>query len=180
MTRFDFGQPVGGMIQVAYTVPDIDTAMKAWTERVGIGPWFVRGPFTPPGARYRDLPTAPTLTLARAFNGHTMIELVRQHDDGPSVYRDVIEGQGRGHGFHHIAIGVHDFDAAVTGHRRAGAEVVFTDTLPTGARVAYVDTTDILPGMVEIVEMNEAQERVYTDIHLASVGWDGTDPVREG
>lgn len=29
MTRFDFGQPAGGVIQVAYTVPDIDTAMKA-------------------------------------------------------------------------------------------------------------------------------------------------------
>ena len=180
MTRFDFGQPVGGVIQFAYTVPDIDTAMKAWTERLGIGPWFVRGPFTTPAAHYRGRPTSPTLTLARAFNGHTMIELVQQHDDGPSVYRDVVVDQGRGHGFHHVAIGVHDFDAALTEHRRAGAEVVFTDTLPAGARVAYVDTTDVLPGMVEIVELNEAQERVYTAIHLASLDWDGTDPIREG
>jgi hypothetical protein len=180
VTKFDFGQPIGGLIQFAYTVPDVHTAMTTWTERFGIGPWFVRGPFTPTEAQYRGLPTSPTLTLARAFSGQAMVELVQQHDDGPSVYRDVIETQGRGYGFHHMAIGVRDFDAAVAAHRRAGAEVVFTDTVPTGARVAYVDTTDALPGMVEIVEMNEAQERAYTRIHLASLDWDGADPIREG
>jgi hypothetical protein len=180
VTAFGFGQPVGGLIQFAYTVPDANAAMTAWTDRLGVGPWFVRGPFTPQSALYRGEPTSPTLTLARAFNGHAMIELVQQHDDGPSVYRDLVEGQGRGYGFHHLAVGVHDFDTAVEKHRRAGAEVAYSDTLPTGARIAYLDTSDVLPGMVELVEMNGAQERVYTGIYLASVGWDGTDPAREG
>ena len=41
--------------------------------------------------------------------------------------------------------------------------------------IAYVDTTRDLPGMVE---MSERLEAIYTRMYLASVGWDGTDPVR--
>jgi len=33
-------------------------------------------------------PTDMSLTLAVAFAGHMMIELIEQHDDKPSVYRD--------------------------------------------------------------------------------------------
>jgi hypothetical protein len=32
---------------------------------------------------------------------------------------------------------------------------------------------------VELVEYTEAQERVSTSIWLASLGWDGSDPVRK-
>jgi hypothetical protein len=178
MTAFDFGQPVGAVFQYAYTVPDAAAAMTSWTAKLGIGPWFVRGPFSPSNARYRGEPSGLTVTLARAFSGHVMVELVHQHDDGPSVYRELVDR--RGYGFHHWAVGVQDLDAAVEHYRHDGHDVAFTDTLPTGARISYVDTSDVLPGMVELVEMTPAQEEIYTRIHLASIGWDGTDPVREG
>jgi hypothetical protein len=41
-----------------------------------------------------------------------------------------------------------------------------------------VDATRDLPGMIELVEHTDGQERLYTQIQHASVGWDGTDPVR--
>jgi hypothetical protein len=34
--------------------------------------------------------------------------------------------------------------------------------------------------MIEIIEMNEAQEQLYTHFRDAAADWDGTNPVREG
>ncbi|MFC0534085.1 hypothetical protein [Phytohabitans kaempferiae] len=72
------------------------------------------------------------------------------------------------------------WDRFVAQYAARGHEVAYEDTLPSGARVVYVDTTAVLPGMVELVEYTPAQARVYARFHEASVGWDGTDPVRAG
>ena len=178
LPQFGFGQPAGALIQYAYTVADIHAAMATWTATLGIGPWFVRGPFTPAAAEYRGRPTTPTLTLARAFSGHAMVELVHQSCRTPSVYREIIEQ--RGHGFHHWGVGVHDIDAEVARHAALGHEVAFADTLPSGARIRYVDTSAAVPGFVELIEMTPDQDTTYTRIHRAAMGWDGTDPVRSG
>lgn len=170
------GKPVGAIIQYAYTVADIDEGIAAYSKIFHVGPWFRWGPFTPAAARYRGEYTGMTVTLARAFIGDTMIELIQQHDDGPSVYREVFEA--RGHGFHHWAITSDDPDADIA---RLGYPVVFEDHVPTGARVTYVDARRDLPGMIEILELTPDQEDKYADFHRASAEWDGTtDPVRAG
>ena len=69
-------------------------------------------------------------------------------------------------------------DGDVARYRAMGFDEVFSDLLPSGARVVYVDSTRDLPGMIELVEHTEAQERHYTDIYLAAVDWDGSDPIR--
>lgn len=171
-------KPIGTVIQYAYTVPDMDAAMAHYTAQLGVGPWFVTGPFTPPAARYRGQPTAMSITLARAFVGTTMIELVAQHDEEPSVYREFIDRTG--YGFHHWAIGSDDIEADVATYAEAGLEKAFEDVLPSGGRVVYVDASSILPGMIELVEMVPAQEEKYLSFYRASISWDGTDPVRLG
>ena len=50
MTRLDLGQPIGGIVQVSYTVTDIEAAMAGYLANLRMGPWLVRGPFTPPDA----------------------------------------------------------------------------------------------------------------------------------
>ena len=55
----------------------------------------------------------------------------------------------------------------------------FTDISPRSARIAYRDTTRDLPGMIELIEMSEKLEAIYTRMYAASVGWDGTNPVRK-
>lgn len=52
--------------------------------------------------------------------------------------------------------------------------------LDTGARISYLDTVSALGGLVELVEMTPAQLDRYTLFYRNSIGWDGTDPVREG
>jgi hypothetical protein len=168
-----FGRPAGAVIQYAYTVADIETAINVYVDRLGVGPWFRVGPFSPSQATYRGQPCRMTITLARAFAGDTMIELIEQHDDGPSIYREVIDQKG--YGFHHFAIAARDFDAELT---RLGYPVVFEDRAPSGARVVYVDSTEVLPGFVEVVEMSEAMEAMYEKFRVSAVGWDGSDPIR--
>jgi hypothetical protein len=164
----------GAIVQHAYTVPDLEAAALLQTEVLGIGPWFVRGPFTP-DARYRGAPSTATFSLARAFAGPVMVELIQQHGDDPSVFQETIAA--RGHGFHHWATIPDDFDAELARLNALGCPTAFEDTLPTGSRVAYVDTQPQLPGMLELVERTEGQLASYGRIHAASIGWDGTDPV---
>jgi len=175
MTLLAWGQPDGGVTQFAYFVADIEAAAADFTARLGIGPWFVRGPFQP-DARLRGELNQPVISLARGFSGHVMFELVQQHDDGPSVFHE--HGGPRHYGFHHWAIVTSRFDEDVARMEAAGCEEAFSDLLPSGARVVYMDATRDLPGMIELVERTPAQEEVYAAIHRASVNWDGSDPIR--
>lgn len=40
--------------------------------------------------------------------------------------------------------------------------------------------TSTIGGMVELVELTPAQLDRYTLFYVSSIGWDGTDPVRQG
>jgi hypothetical protein len=176
MRELKFGQTVGGIIQCSYTVADIDKAMKDFSSRLSVAPWFVLGPFTAPEAKYRGQPSELRLVLALGFAGHVMIELIQQLNDAPSVYRELIDK--RGHGFHHWAVASKDFEADIERYRAMGYEVAFSDRSPSGVRVVYMDATRDLPGMIEIIEMTDALEARYTEMYEASRSFDGRDPIR--
>ncbi len=176
MVLLDFGQPLGGIAQFAYVVEDLDQAMADYVDRLGVGPWIVRGPFQPPEGRYRGEPTSATFTIAHAFAGHAMLELIVQHDDSPSVFHEA--AGARSYGFHHWGLVTKHFDAEVERYAALGYAEAYFDRLPTGSRVIYLDATRDLPGMIELLEHTDAQERVYTEMYRAAVGWDGSDPIR--
>jgi len=173
---FSFGQPVGAIVQFAYVVADIDQAMAQYTSRMGVGPWFVRGPFNPPAGIYRGEPTDVLLTLARTFVGNVMVELVAQLDDKPSVYMETVQRQG--YGFHHWGIGTRTIDEDCDRYRALGYEVAFSDERPTGGQVVYFDTTKDLAGMTELIEMTPTHEATYARMWRACRDWDGTKTIR--
>ena len=176
MSTLDYGQPLGGITQIAYVVEDLDAAMSEFTALMKVGPWFVTGPFVPAAGVYRGEPTQMKITLAVAFSGHVMLELIQQHDTLPSVYREKIEKSG--YGFHHYAVPTRDFEAEITRYQRMGYELAFSDISPRGSRIAYMDSSRAVHGMIELVEMSDRLEAIYTGFYHASVGWDGKDPVR--
>lgn len=63
-------------------------------------------------------------------------------------------------------------------YQASGYELAFLAGVPTGGRVAYMDTTRDLPGMVEFIELGAAFDEVFGRFHAATIGWDGKDPVR--
>ena len=62
--------------------------MRRYTDLLQIGPWFLVGPFVPAKGIYRGAVTTMRISLAVAFAGEAMVELIEQHDQAPSVYRE--------------------------------------------------------------------------------------------
>jgi hypothetical protein len=176
MTTFGFGQRAGQVIQTAYVVPDIRAAIAWWTRDARVGPWFLLESFNDPNGQYRGAPSTADISLAMAFAGHMMIELIQPRDDRPSVYRETIDH--RGFGFHHIGIAFEDVEAAREDYLRRGYEVAFSTPVPSGGNVYYMAGTDPAPGFVELIPATPGMDELFTRYWRASVDWDGRDPIR--
>jgi hypothetical protein len=176
MGQVGFGQPDNGVIQMAYVVADLDAAMREWSTKLRVGPWFVLEHFTGVDPLYRGKPSQADVRLAMSFAGHMNMELFQLNNDAPSVYREVIER--RGYGFHHWGVATWSFDAAVAQYERGGYALAFRAAVPSGGRVGYMDTTAVLPGFIELIELGGAFEEVFGRFYRASLDWDGKDPVR--
>ena len=178
MDRFSFGPLDNGIIQIAYTVSDIQEEMRRFTELLRIGPWFVVGPFTPPKGVYRGKETKMRVSLAFAYAGELMIELIEQHDKEPSVFQETLKARGA-HGFHHWAIGAREFEKACAYYRLRGYQEAFSDTAPPplNCRIVYFDTGRDVPGMIEVIEINAATEELYRRMQQAAQEWNGKDYI---
>jgi hypothetical protein len=171
-----FGQQVGQVIQIAYTVQDIRAAMDWWVKNGKTGPWFLLDSFTGPEQRYRGGPTTADIKLAMAFAGHMMIELIQPLDEQPSVYRETISQ--RGFGFHHVGIAVADVEAERRSYEGRGYHVAFSTPVPSGGTVYYMGDGPDAPGFIELIPATAGMDELFTKYWRASVGWDGRDAIR--
>jgi hypothetical protein len=164
---FDFGQPTDGIFQSGFIVEDIDLSIEQFSARLNIGPWTTIRDVGPHGAVYRGEPATAIVHVAFGFSGHLVYELIQQVNDVPSPYRDVIDD--RGYGFHHFGYATPSFDQAVAAMAAAGFENIGGVQMPD-LRLAYIDTRDVLPGMVELIEANESVNASFTAMWKASIG----------
>ena len=176
MRQLGFGQPIGGIMQMAYVVEDLHTALRWWVEQANTGPWFVLDHFKGPGQTYRGAPSTADVAIAMSFAGGMNIELIQPLDDEPSVYREIIAE--RGHGFHHIGIACVDVDAEVAKYEARGHTLAFRAPVPTGGAVAYMDDGVNRPGMVELIPVNPGMDATFTTWWRACQNWDAKDPIR--
>ncbi|MDR2213267.1 MAG: VOC family protein [Pseudomonadales bacterium] len=160
-----------GIMQVCYIVPDLQKAMQEYADFMGIGPWSVTERFAPRDMMYRGQPTAPDITIGMSYSGQLNFELIQQRDETPSVYRDTL--LKRGYGFHHWGVATDDFDGDLARYKERGIEAAFTMTLGGGYRLAYMDTTEHLDGMIELIEMNEGTRTSFTRMFRTAREWDG-------
>jgi hypothetical protein len=176
MPDLRFGQPVHGVMQMAYTVPDIRAAIGQWVGKLNVGPWFLLESFRGTNPVYRGQPSRADVAIAMAFAGHMNVELIQPNDVEPSVYREAIEAHG--YGFHHFGIACVDVEADVARYAALGMEEAFRAGVPTGGDVVYLDTHDVLPGFIELIPTNPLMEEVFTRFQRAAVSFDGQDPIR--
>jgi hypothetical protein len=146
--------PVDQIFQVAYVVRDLDDAVQHYSRELNIGSWVLFNNIEFGYLRYRGQPSAMKSRVAMGCSGGIMYELIQQVDELPSIYRETIGS--RGYGFHHFGKLVTSLDAAVNDYRRRKFDVAMEVGTDSGVRVAFVDTSRILPGMMELVEMSEA------------------------
>lgn len=174
----------GTIRQIAFVVRDLDRALAYWTETLGIGPFFLLREIRPDTFQYRGAPSPPpTLTIGFANSGDVQIELLRQHDDHPSAYRDFL-ASGR-EGLQHVSSWLTraEYDATCARMTAAGVPVAHAGAMAGGGvRFAYFATDAAVTGgiMYEIADV--AEPLVYPMMQMiadAARDWDGGDPVRE-
>jgi hypothetical protein len=118
-------------------------------------------------------------TLAVAYSGSMMLELIQQNDDRSSAYKDVVAIHG--YGFHHLAIPSYNYDEDLARYGSLGFAIANEGAAPPdhgGGRAAYVDTTARLPGMIELMEIVPNLTAILTELEATASNWDGTEPVR--
>ena len=170
-------QPQGQQVlQLAYVVSDLEAAVQRWLGSVACGPFLVRRHLTITDGLYRGGPSTVDFSMAVAQAGPVQIELIEQHDDGPSCYRDLVPA-GKD-GFHHVAMITPDFDAEVRRYLNQGF-VVASSGLFGDTRFAYVDTSPAVGHMVELLAETPSIRAYFDSVRRKAERWDGvTDPVR--
>lgn len=164
-------------IQNAYYVRDLDDAIQRWHRLWGLGPFIVRRHIALPDVRYRGTPASLDISAAYVQCGDIMVELVTQHDDAPSAFREMYARDEEG--FHHVAVIPDDYDALLAHYARQGFDVVTELRTASGRGAAYVDTRGMLGHMLEVYWPSEGLRRLYADVRAASEAWDGRELVVE-
>jgi Glyoxalase/Bleomycin resistance protein/Dioxygenase superfamily len=164
-------------IQNAYYVRDIDAAIRSWHALWGIGPFFVRRHIDLPDVRYRGRPAALDITAAYVQAGSIMVELVTQHDDSPSAFREMFSATQEG--FHHVAVLPDNYDELLAHYATQGFDVITELRTASGRGAAYVDTRAMLGHMVEVYWPSDGLLKLYRDVAAAADSWDGRELVIE-
>lgn len=172
---FNMSQPLINLRQVAYVVPDLDTALKYWVEVLKAGPFFKLDHAPLEHKRYRGAQNDVDISLALGYSGDLQIELIQQHNDVPSVFKEFLD-TGR-QGVHHIGLMPADYQATLDYYRSLGHEVAFECDFG-GAELTYVDTLHSLGHFVELWDNHDNFKGLFTMIADAAKEWDGTDPIR--
>lgn len=143
--------PVDGtLFQEAYLVDDLERAANAWSSNFGAGPFVISPHHQCDRFDYRGTDREADVSYSFGYLDDVMIQFIVQHDDTPSIYRDMYpDGPPQGAGFHHIGILVSDFEAEFERLSAMGFDCA-TRLYADGVDAAYFDTRSVTGGFTEI------------------------------
>ncbi|MDB5394788.1 MAG: hypothetical protein JWM91_2294 [Rhodospirillales bacterium] len=163
------------VIQHGYVVRDLEASLGYWVDTMRTGPFYVVDNALD-GMTYRGQPTSVRWTTALGYRGSMLIEIIRQNDDSPSIYREHLDA--RGPGFHHFMLKTSDFDATLSRFERAGCPPAFGRMGSGEERFMYVDTVKPLGCFIELYDMMPGTLDLFRRIQSSHETWDGKDPIR--
>ncbi|MEM7540434.1 MAG: VOC family protein [Pseudomonadota bacterium] len=170
-------QPLYTVRQLAYVVRDMDAALKYWTETLKVGPFFMLEHCPLENQMYRGNPGAADVSLALGNSGDLQIELIFQHNDAGSVYKEFLDA-GKA-GVHHFGMMPVDYAATCQHYKDLGHEAAFECTVGD-APLVYFDTVDSVGHFIELWDNHAVFKDLFLMIEDAAKDWDGSDPVRPG
>jgi len=158
------------VIQNAYVVNDIDEAIERWHALWGIGPFFVRRHIAMAHVRYRGSASQIDISAVYVQAGPVQVELVQQHCDTPSAFRDMYAAGSEG--FHHVAMQPMDYQQLMD-HYAARGFAVATEVRTAGGRgAAFIDTRPLLGHMTEVYMAREGTLALYRMVAEGAAHWD--------
>ena len=175
MGDFAFGGPRGGIIQTAFVVEDIRESIASWVSDCHVGPWFLLDHFTGDHPVYRGAPSRADVAIAMAFAGHMQIELIQPNDNNPSVYK---RQSTRAAMASTISAAPATISRPTSPRSKAAATPSPSAPACRPAATSLIWTSRDISGFLELISATSGMEEVFTRFWQASVGWDGSDPVR--
>lgn len=139
--------PRFSVFQYAFLVNDLEASAKKWSELYGAGPFFAFHHHKTDKFMYRGTKQEADVSYAFGYHGDMMIQFIQQHDDTPSIYRDMYAAGEEG--FHHVGCLVNDFAKA----RQELTDMGFENACELWAdevNAAYFDTRSVNGGFTEI------------------------------
>ena len=135
------------LFQQAWFVTSIDEAARKWSDAFGAGPFCMVRHHHCDEFTYRGTAQEADVSYAFGYLGDLMIQFIEQHDDKPSIYRDMFAPGEEG--FHHVAYLVSDFAAERQRWIDMGHELA-TELYADEVNAAYFDTRTLNGGFTEI------------------------------
>jgi hypothetical protein len=167
----------GAISQNGYVVRDIHAAMDHWVNVMGVGPWFYFDRVPIDWFRHRGRDSNLEMSVALANSGALQIELIQQANDAPSMYTEFLAA-GR-EGLQHVAYWTTDYqplyDRALSLGYTIGQEGQIGG--PQG-RFVYFDTEAHQGTVIELSDISGPKGAFFEFVKAASVGWDGSEPIR--
>ncbi|MEM7359316.1 MAG: VOC family protein [Pseudomonadota bacterium] len=166
------------LMQFSFVVEDLESAIQHWAQNFHVGPFFVSEHIPYKSCLYLGQPIDLDMSVAIAYNGSIQIELVKQHNDSPSIFREFM--LNRGDGLQHVAMISEDLSADLARYAANGVTPVQEGEAENGTRFAYLNT-DRIPGtMLELVSPTEEVLRAFNFMRNAADSWMAGDSAKYG
>lgn len=170
--------PIG---QLGIVVRDLDAALRYWTERMRIGPFFVFNQIDVLEFNYLGEPIDKSVPfdtrVALANSGPLQIELIHQRSPVRTSYSDFLDAGYEG--LHHVGYFSEDYDELLRRSLDTGLVVEQNGVLfsPEG-KFAYFATSGHPGTMQELIAVHDGNRELFEMIAASAVNWDGKDPIR--
>lgn len=163
-------------MQNAFVVDDLEAAIHQWSRKLGVGPFYVFEHIQFDPIFFRGAPSDVDITAAIAYWGDMQIELIVQHNQAASIYKEFKDRGGRG--LQHMGVMTDDLDAHLAQLKSLDIEPVqHGQVAGGGARFAYV-SSDFMPGtMIELIEAGAGILGYFKLMKDAAAAWDGKNAI---
>lgn len=166
----------GKVCQNGYVVRDIEASMRHWTEVMGVGPFFYLETVDIENFQCRGVAGKPDVSIALANTGDLQIELIQQHCDTPTMYREFLEA---GHeGLQHMSYWSTDYQADHARFLDLGYKVGQEGEIGDNGEFCYFDTQTHPGTVVEISNIAGEKGSFFDYIKRKAYEWDGSEPIR--
>lgn len=167
--------PLRRVHHLGYWVPDLELAIDRAVTTLGAGPFIMIEHVPLQQVTSHGRPARLEHSTAFAQWGNIVIELSEFYACEPERLRDVFAHSGPH--LHHVAWAVDDLQAASRGCAAAGAPAILTARLDEVSFVFH-DARAQWGHHVEIHHDSPGFRAFFDEVRLASIGWDGSDPIR--
>lgn len=167
---------LGAVMQLAFVPSDFDAAVRHWTQKMGVGPFFLMENIRLEDMRYKGKPTDAVFSLALAYWGDMQIELIRPENDAPSIYSGEYGVRDR---LHHTCLLLDDIADAYAACAAHGATILVEGKVGDSGAVIYADAGGGPGHVIEMLQTQPGTHELFAMIKQAGNGWDGSDPMRK-